>query len=326
MTNLKSLAIVASFASMLFAAPISSTARPSNELLTGINVSGLANDINSGASSAFTGTASITGFAFDAVNRVLLVEGVLNGIISADGVSTQVLGQAFTTSGTLSGNGGRRCEILNLDLGPLFLDLLGLQIDLSDIQLDITAVQGPGRLLGNLLCALVRLLDGNATATQIDRQLNRINNILGTLLTNLGVSGIANNGTFSGLLTITGFAIDNAGNLVISGILNGLATADGLTTKVIALPINVLGILDGTGSGGRCQILTLDLGPLNLDLLGLQIDLSEVNLDLTATQGSGNLLGNLLCSLSRALDGGGNNQLRRLGKLVQRINGLLPIF
>jgi hypothetical protein len=46
------------------------------------------------------------------------------------------------------------CQILLLDLGPIFLDLLGLQVDLSEITLDMTAVHGPG----NLLCGLVGIL------------------------------------------------------------------------------------------------------------------------------------------------------------------------
>jgi hypothetical protein len=33
-------------------------------------------------------------------------------------------------------------------------------LDLSQIELDLTAVPGPGNLLGNLLCAVVGLLDG----------------------------------------------------------------------------------------------------------------------------------------------------------------------
>jgi hypothetical protein len=42
-----------------------------------------------------------------------------------------------------------------------------------------------------------------------------------------------------------------------------------------------------------CDILHLDLGPLAIDLLGLQIDLSRVVLDVVAEAGAGNLLGNL---------------------------------
>ena len=51
------------------------------------------------------------------------------------------------------------CQILDLDIGPIHRNVLGLVIDLDEIHLDITAVTGTGNLLGNLLCALVRLLD-----------------------------------------------------------------------------------------------------------------------------------------------------------------------
>ena len=40
------------------------------------------------------------------------------------------------------------CPILELDIGPIFLNLLGLVIDLSAIHLDITAVSEAGALLG----------------------------------------------------------------------------------------------------------------------------------------------------------------------------------
>jgi hypothetical protein len=51
-----------------------------------------------------------------------------------------------------------------------------------------------------------------------------------------------------------------------------------------------------------CQILHLDLGPLTLDLLGLQVDLSRIVLDITAQSGAGNLLGNLLCGVANLLN------------------------
>ena len=50
--------------------------------------------------------------------------------------------------------------MLHLVLGPLDLDLLGLVVHLDKVVLDITAVPGAGALLGNLLCAVVGLLDG----------------------------------------------------------------------------------------------------------------------------------------------------------------------
>jgi hypothetical protein len=51
-----------------------------------------------------------------------------------------------------------------------------------------------------------------------------------------------------------------------------------------------------------CPILHLDLGPLDLDLLGLHVHLNEVVLDVTAIPGPGNLLGNLLCAIAGLLD------------------------
>jgi hypothetical protein len=59
---------------------------------------------------------------------------------------------------------GRECDILNLSLGPVELNLLGLVVNLDDcndgpVTVDITARPGPGRLLGNLLCSLAGLFD-----------------------------------------------------------------------------------------------------------------------------------------------------------------------
>ena len=54
---------------------------------------------------------------------------------------------------------------------------------------------------------------------------------------------------------------------------------------------------------GTCPILHLELGPLDLNLLGLRVQLNQVVLDVTALRGPGNLLGNLLCAVAALLDG-----------------------
>ena len=74
------------------------------------------------------------------------------------------------------------CDVLNLVLGPLHLDLLGLTVDLNQVVLDINAETGSGNLLGNLLCAVVSLLDGAGSLVDIAQLLNRILEILGGLL------------------------------------------------------------------------------------------------------------------------------------------------
>jgi len=75
------------------------------------------------------------------------------------------------------------CQILDLVLGPLDLDLLGLQVHLDTVHLNITAQSGPGELVGNLLCAIANLLNGglplNTVLGQIAALLNQLLAILG---------------------------------------------------------------------------------------------------------------------------------------------------
>jgi len=123
----------------------------------------------------------------------------LNGIISQlgagvtqagglldqlDSLLDNVLGQTFTVDTLFGGGGGAAaaaaphaghvCDVLNLSLGPVDLNVLGLGVHLDDcndgpVTVDITAVKGEG-LLGNLLCGLSDGL-GNLNPTQglIDR-------------------------------------------------------------------------------------------------------------------------------------------------------------
>jgi hypothetical protein len=78
-------------------------------------------------------------------------------------------------------------------------------------------------------------------------------------------------------------------------------------------------------AAATCSILHLNLGPLNLNLLGLHVHLKRVVLNITAQSGSGNLLGNLLCAVAHLLDGTSPSltDLLKLGNLLNRIIGLL---
>jgi hypothetical protein len=67
------------------------------------------------------------------------------------------------------------CEILNLVLGPINLDLLGLVVRTNRINVRIDAVPGEGNLLGNLLCAITGILDPQtATAREQAASLNAL--------------------------------------------------------------------------------------------------------------------------------------------------------
>ena len=138
----------------------------------------------------------------------------------------------------------------------------------------------------------------------------------------LNVTGTAATGeVFNGVLDITRFAVRN-GQLVAIGqltgtitrVVNGVTTIVGNVSQLITLPV--------TPGNATCEILDLQLGPLDLDLLGLVVHLDQINLNITAEAGPGNLLGNLLCAVAGLLDRGGplnglagllNNILRVLG-------------
>jgi hypothetical protein len=73
---------------------------------------------------------------------------------------------------------GNACSILSLNLGPINLNVLGLVIRTNEIQLRVDAVQGPGNLLGNLLCGITGILNPGALANTPLGQLTQILNAL----------------------------------------------------------------------------------------------------------------------------------------------------
>ena len=72
------------------------------------------------------------------------------------------------------------CEILELTLGPLDLNLLGLEIHLDTVHLTIDA-NPLGGLLGQLLCSIANLLSLGDILAVLDQLLDLLNQILGQL-------------------------------------------------------------------------------------------------------------------------------------------------
>jgi hypothetical protein len=145
-----------------------------------------------------TGTFTIT--SFKKVGGVINAVGTYTGSINGgDPVTTTA--SAPVTSGNGMPLGGASsagaaapaaaaagsCPILNLTLGPLHLDLLGLVVDLNQVNLNITAQQGPGNLLGNLLCAVAGLLDNTGGGTGLNGLLQAITNLLNHILGSLAL-------------------------------------------------------------------------------------------------------------------------------------------
>lgn len=122
---------------------------------------------------------------------------------------------------------------------------------------------------------------------------------------------------FVGNLNILRF-VNQGGQLVAVGNVVGTLTntATGVVTPILQTFSQVVSII-GTPQAS-CQILHLELGPLDLNLLGLMVHLDKIVLDITAQPGPGNLLGNLLCAIANLLNNNGP-----LGAIANLLNQLL---
>ena len=122
------------------------------------------------------GVFEITDFAVNSAGQ-LVANGVFTGTATIGGITQEITTTASVIISQVDAPGS--CSILDLVLGPLHLDLLGLVVDLNQVVLDVTAQTGSGKLLGNLLCAVTGLLDGNASANAVQRLLDLLNGLLG---------------------------------------------------------------------------------------------------------------------------------------------------
>ena len=121
----------------------------------------------------FRGRFVPTSFAL--VGDQVVATGTVQGLLHKKGERTQHVSEEVSMPVQLSGDSGMAgqarsaglsvavaaatCDILNLVLGPLDLNLLGLEIHLDTVVLDIIA-NPAGGLLGQLLCAVANLLNG----------------------------------------------------------------------------------------------------------------------------------------------------------------------
>lgn len=113
----------------------------------------------------FAGTFTPT--SFSATKHSLSALGTLSGAFTdpSTGAVVQTLAPTSITAPVRAGDPS--CSILNLNLGPLDLNLLGLLVHLNQVVLTITAQSGAGNLLGNLLCTVANLLNNSGTGNMI---------------------------------------------------------------------------------------------------------------------------------------------------------------
>ena len=151
---------------------------------------------------------------------------------------------------------------------------------------------------------------------------------------------------FTGTYTIDKF-VSKGGKLYSVGTLKGKAGSKKINKSGVQLPAAVANNAAAGSSqahssqvpplplplpplpaGNACSVLSLNLGPINLNVLGLVIRTNEIQLRIDAVQGPGNLLGNLLCGITGLLNpatGGTPIANTPLGQLVQILNALLAL-
>jgi hypothetical protein len=150
------------------------------------------------------------------------------------------------------------------------------------------------------------------------------------------LTGTAKNGKkLNATYTIERF-VAKGGKVYSVGTLKGKLGGKRVTKDDVRLPASVANAA-GAGAarasqvplpplppGNACSILSLNLGPVNLNLLGLVVRTNEIQLRVDAVQAAGNLLGNLLCGITGILNPstlGGTP----LGQLTQILNALLAL-
>jgi hypothetical protein len=120
-----------------------------------------------------------------------------------------------------------------------------------------------------------------------------------------------------GLRTCAGIALMAFVVIAAPGIAHAQAAPIGLRDPIQRVDLVNGGLVATTTQGqqvpidvtaqqvnGPCPILNLHLGPIDLNLLGLDVQTSPICLEVTGVPGNGNLLGNLLCGVARLLDRG----------------------
>jgi hypothetical protein len=142
---------------------------------------------------------------------------------------------------------------------------------------------------------------------------------------------------FTGTFTINRFEQQGHGVVAIGTVVGTRADSPVVGVQQVTVPVTQIGgEAAATAPAGAasaavaqqaasCNILSLVLGPLHLDLLGLVVDLNQVVLQITGQTGAGDLLGNLLCAVAGLLDPSGlltglaANVLNQITTLLNRI-------
>jgi hypothetical protein len=122
------------------------------------------------------------------------------------------------------------------------------------------------------------------------------------------ITGTAKNGKkFSGTYTIDRF-VSKGGKVFASGTVKGRLKHRSVTRRNVLVPATVARQAQASQApaipptANACQILSLHLGAIDLNLLGLRVRTNPIDALIEAVPGANALLGNLLCTVTGLLD------------------------
>jgi len=146
--------------------------------LTADPAGGLLGQLLAGLGSGATLGSLVSGLG-DQLNTVV---GAMNGLLD-DAFSSATVTGVFEDGAVSTQQSGDICNILNLEVGPLDLNLLGLGIELDDcadgpVTVDVTA-NPEGGLLGQILCGVAEGID--LGGLNLDDVLGRVDDLIGQL-------------------------------------------------------------------------------------------------------------------------------------------------
>jgi hypothetical protein len=209
-------------------------------------------------------------FQFDRAHKRLVGHGNVVATYRSDGriVGTTTRATTFTVQQATT------CKVLHLELGELHLVLLGLYVNLTPVNapsivLDISA--NSNEALGHLFCQVLNAVSGAST---------------GTTTTTAARTKVAK-ATSAARKLSSAFA-SKVGTGVFNTTVSLKAASTAATTTTTSTTPSV--------TTGKCPVLDLVLGPLNLDLLGLVVTLNQIDLNISADPTG--TLGNLFCGLA----------------------------
>ena len=161
-------------------------------------------------------------------------------------------------------------------------------------------------------CGLM-LVGGTGVASAKDAaRLTQVVPLTGTVKGGKALAGAAKTGKLKAKFTIKRF-VAQGGKLYAVGTVKGMVGGKKVYEEKVKLPAAIANATAGTARasqaplpplppGPSCSILSLNLGPINLNLLGLVVRTNEIQVRIDAVRGPNNLLGNLLCGLTGILN------------------------